>query len=72
MEILEVVPGQVWTPNIPATMPVDKVDNYDIDGILKRAAQPEELAPVYVFMASSDSSFVTGALYDFTGGQLAA
>jgi NAD(P)-dependent dehydrogenase (short-subunit alcohol dehydrogenase family) len=67
-----VVPGPVWTPNIPATMPVDKVDNYDTDGILKRAAQPEELAPVYVFMASSDSSFVTGALYDVTGGQLAA
>jgi NAD(P)-dependent dehydrogenase (short-subunit alcohol dehydrogenase family) len=65
-----VVPGPVWTPNIPATMPIDKVDNYDTDGIIKRAAQPEELAPVYVFLASSDSSFVTGALYDVTGGQL--
>ena len=53
-------------------MPVEKVDNYDTDGIMKRAAQPEELAPAYVFLASSDSAFVTGALYDVTGGQLSA
>jgi NAD(P)-dependent dehydrogenase (short-subunit alcohol dehydrogenase family) len=72
IRVNSVVPGPVWTPNIPATMPIDKVDNYDTDGIIKRAAQPEELAPVYVFMASSDSSFVTGALYDVTGGQLSA
>ncbi len=67
-----VVPGPVWTPNIPATMPVEKVDNYDTDGIMKRAAQPEELAPAYVFLGAEDSSFVTGALYDVTGGQLSA
>lgn len=72
IRVNSVVPGPVWTPNIPATMPVEKVDNYDTDGIMKRAAQPEELAPVYVFLASEDSSFVTGALYDVTGGQLAA
>jgi NAD(P)-dependent dehydrogenase (short-subunit alcohol dehydrogenase family) len=72
IRVNSVVPGPVWTPNIPATMPIDKVDNYDTDGIIKRAAQPEELAPAYVFMASSDSSFVTGALYDVTGGQLSA
>lgn len=47
-----VVPGPVWTPNIPATMPVEMVDNYDTDGALKRAGQPEELAPAYVFLAS--------------------
>ncbi|MCC0179489.1 SDR family oxidoreductase [Waterburya agarophytonicola K14] len=72
IRVNSVVPGPVWTPNIPATMPIEKVDNYDTDGIMKRAAQPEELAPVYVFLASSDSSFVTGALYDVTGGQLSA
>lgn len=72
IRVNSVVPGPVWTPNIPATMPIEKVDNYDTDGILKRAGQPEELAPAYVFLASSDSSFVTGALYDVTGGQLAA
>ncbi len=48
------------------------LDNYDTDGIMQRAAQPEESAPAYVFLASSDSSFVTGALYDVTGGQLSA
>ena len=72
IRVNSVVPGPVWTPNIPATMPVKKVDNYDTDGIMQRAAQPEELAPAYVFLASSDSSFVTGALYDVTGGQLSA
>jgi NAD(P)-dependent dehydrogenase (short-subunit alcohol dehydrogenase family) len=72
IRVNSVVPGPVWTPNIPATMPVEKVDNYDTDGILQRAGQPEELAPAYVFLAAADSSFVTGALYDVTGGQLAA
>jgi NAD(P)-dependent dehydrogenase (short-subunit alcohol dehydrogenase family) len=67
-----VVPGPVWTPNIPATMPADMVDNYDTDSAMKRAAQPEELAPAYVFLASQDSSFVTGALLDVTGGQLSS
>ncbi|MDB9528155.1 SDR family oxidoreductase [Oscillatoria sp. CS-180] len=64
-----VVPGPVWTPNIPATMPKEKVDNYDTDVAMERAAQPEELAPAYVYMAAEDSSFVTGALLDVAGGQ---
>jgi NAD(P)-dependent dehydrogenase (short-subunit alcohol dehydrogenase family) len=72
IRVNSVVPGPVWTPNIPATMTAKQVDNYDSDGIIKRTAQPEELAPAYVFLGSSDSSFVTGALYDVTGGQLAA
>jgi NAD(P)-dependent dehydrogenase (short-subunit alcohol dehydrogenase family) len=67
-----VVPGPVWTPNIPATMPEDMVEGFDQDAALKRAAQPEELAPAYVFLASQDSSFVTGALVDVTGGQLSS
>lgn len=67
-----VVPGPVWTPNIPATMPKKMVDGFDTDGALNRAAQPEELAPAYVYFASQDSSFVTGALLDVTGGQLSS
>lgn len=67
-----VVPGPVWTPNIPSTMPADKVDNFDTDAAMKRSAQPEELAPAYVFLASQDGSFVTGALLDVTGGQLSS
>ncbi|NEP18576.1 MAG: SDR family oxidoreductase [Leptolyngbya sp. SIO4C1] len=67
-----VVPGPVWTPNIPATMPIEKVDNYDTDNAFGRAGQPEELAPAYVFLAAQDSSFMTGALVDVTGGQLSS
>lgn len=67
-----VVPGPVWTPNIPATMPEKMVKGFDSDAALNRAAQPEELAPAYVFLASQDSSFVTGALVDVTGGQLSS
>ncbi len=67
-----VVPGPVWTPNIPATMPIEKVDQYDTDNAMGRAGQPEELAPAYVFLAAEDSSFMTGALVDVTGGQLSS
>lgn len=64
-----VVPGPVWTPNIPATMPAKMVEGFDTDVAMKRSGQPEELAPAYVFLAAQDSSFVTGALLDVTGGQ---
>ncbi|WP_412069557.1 SDR family oxidoreductase [Rubrivirga sp. IMCC43871] len=65
-----VVPGPVWTPNIPATMDPDMVEGYDSGNALGRAGQPEELAPAFVFLAAEDSSFVTGALFEVTGGQL--
>jgi len=67
-----VVPGAVWTPNIPSTMTEEQVDQFDDANALKRAGQPEELAPTYVFLAAEDSSFITGALIDVTGGQLSS
>jgi NAD(P)-dependent dehydrogenase (short-subunit alcohol dehydrogenase family) len=67
-----VVPGPVWTPNIPGTMPASEVENFGHEVILKRPGQPEELAPAYVLLASSDGSFMTGALVEVTGGRLAA
>jgi NAD(P)-dependent dehydrogenase (short-subunit alcohol dehydrogenase family) len=67
-----VVPGPVWTPNIPGTMPADEVENFGHEVILKRPGQPEELAPAYVLLASSDGSFMTGALVEVTGGRLSA
>jgi NAD(P)-dependent dehydrogenase (short-subunit alcohol dehydrogenase family) len=67
-----VVPGPVWTPLIPATLPPDKVDKFGTNSALKRPAQPEEVAPAYVFLATADSSFITGALLDVTGGQMTA
>lgn len=67
-----VAPGPVWTPNIPATMPEDMVKGFDSDNAMKRAGQPEELAPIYVYFASQDSSFTTGAIIEVTGGQVSS
>ncbi len=65
-----VVPGPVWTPNIPGTMPADEVENFGHEVALARPGQPEELAPAYVLLASSDGSFMTGSLVEVTGGKL--
>ena len=62
-----VAPGPVWTPLIPATMPPDKVEGFG-GAPLGRPAQPAELAPAYVFLASQESSFVTGETLRVTGG----
>ncbi len=67
-----VVPGPVWTPNIPATMPIEEVENFGHEVALGRPGQPEELAPAYVLLASSDGSFMTGALIEVTGGRLSS
>ncbi len=65
-----VAPGPVWTPNIPGTMPEDEVKNFGHEVALARPGQPEELAPAYVLLASSDSSFMTGSIIEVTGGKL--
>lgn len=65
-----VAPGPVWTPLIPATMPKDRVEHFGADTVLGRAAQPAEIAPIYVFLASEQSSYVTGEVYGATGGQM--
>jgi NAD(P)-dependent dehydrogenase (short-subunit alcohol dehydrogenase family) len=64
-----VAPGPVWTPLIPATMPDDKVGSFGADVPLGRAAQPAELAPAYVFLASPESSYVSGEILAVTGGK---
>jgi NAD(P)-dependent dehydrogenase (short-subunit alcohol dehydrogenase family) len=63
-----VAPGPVWTPLIPATMPDAKVQSFGKDTDFERPAQPAELAPLYVFLASTDASYVTGETYGATGG----
>lgn len=65
-----VAPGPVWTPLIPSTMPDEKVKNFGKDSPIERPAQPAELAPAYVFLASSESSYVTGSVMDLTGGKM--
>jgi len=65
-----VAPGPVWTPLIPATMPEEMVQSFGESSALKRAAQPAEMAPIYVLLAGKDGSYVTGMIYGATGGQL--
>ena len=72
IRVNSVVPGPVWTPNIPATMPAGEVENFGHEVALKRPGQPEELAPAYVLLASSDGSFMTGSLVHVTGGKLSS
>jgi NAD(P)-dependent dehydrogenase (short-subunit alcohol dehydrogenase family) len=64
-----VAPGPVWTPLIPSTMPETSVRTFGSDTSFGRAAQPVELAPLYVFLASNESRYVTGEVYGATGGQ---
>ena len=63
-----VAPGPVWTPLIPSTMPRERFQTFGADTVFKRPAQPVELAPLYVFLASRYASFVTGEIYGATGG----
>lgn len=63
-----VAPGPVWTPLIPSTFPPEEVAKFGEQTPLKRAGQPAELAPAYVFLASDDSSYVLGATIQVTGG----
>jgi NAD(P)-dependent dehydrogenase (short-subunit alcohol dehydrogenase family) len=63
-----VAPGPIWTPLIPSTFPADKVATFGSDVPLKRAGQPEEVAPSYVFLASEDASYMTGQVLHPNGG----
>lgn len=65
-----VAPGPIWTPLIPSTFPPEKVANFGSDVPLKRAGQPEEVAPCYVFLASDDSSYMTGQILHPNGGDI--
>jgi NAD(P)-dependent dehydrogenase (short-subunit alcohol dehydrogenase family) len=64
-----VAPGPIWTPLIPATMPDEKVDSFGEQTPMGRVGQPAELAPAYVFLASAESSYITGEVIAVTGGQ---
>lgn len=64
-----VAPGPIWTPLIPSTMPVEQVSNFGKSTPMGRPGQPAELASVYVFLASEDSSYITGECIGVTGGK---
>jgi NAD(P)-dependent dehydrogenase (short-subunit alcohol dehydrogenase family) len=64
-----VAPGPIWTPLIVATRPEEKVETFGAQTPLGRAGQPAEVAPAYVFLASSsDASYVSGTVLGVTGG----
>lgn len=65
-----VAPGPIWTPLIPSTMPDGKVENFGGSTPIGRAGQPAELAGAFVYLASEDASYVTGAVLPVTGGRL--
>lgn len=64
-----VAPGPIWTPLIPATSWPDKLPEFGQDTPLGRAGQPAELAQAYVYLASRDASYVSGAVLPVTGGK---
>ncbi|HEY9851822.1 MAG TPA: SDR family oxidoreductase [Leptolyngbyaceae cyanobacterium] len=65
-----VAPGPIWTPLIPATFPPDKVASFGQQVPMKRAGQPEEVAPSFVFLASDDSSYMSGQILHPNGGEI--
>ena len=65
-----VAPGPVWTPLIPSSFDEQRVANFGKDVPLGRAAQPFELAPAYVYLASDDSAYVTGQVLHVNGGRI--
>jgi NAD(P)-dependent dehydrogenase (short-subunit alcohol dehydrogenase family) len=65
-----VAPGPIWTPLIPSTFKANEVANFGSDVPMLRAGQPEEVAPSFVFLASSDASYMTGQMLHPNGGEV--
>lgn len=65
-----VAPGPVWTPLIPSTFDAEKVATFGADVPMERAGEPEEIAPCYVFLASDDSTYMTGQVLHPNGGEV--
>jgi NAD(P)-dependent dehydrogenase (short-subunit alcohol dehydrogenase family) len=63
-----VLPGPIWTPLIPATLPPEQVKGFGQQVPLGRPGQPAELAPIYVLLASDEASYMSGGQYPVTGG----
>jgi NAD(P)-dependent dehydrogenase (short-subunit alcohol dehydrogenase family) len=65
-----VAPGPIWTPLIPSTFPANEVATFGSDTPLGRAGEPEEVATCFVFLASEDSSYITGQVLHPNGGRV--
>lgn len=64
-----VAPGPVWTPLIPMSFDPQKTSEFGANTVFERPAQPAELAPIYVLLASPEASYITGEVYGATGGK---
>ncbi|MEN6450995.1 MAG: SDR family oxidoreductase [Thermoguttaceae bacterium] len=65
-----VAPGPIWTPLIPSTFEREQVESFGTTVPMHRPGEPEEVAPCYVFLASSDSSYMTGQVLHPNGGEI--
>lgn len=65
-----VAPGPVWTPLIPASFPAEHVEGFGRDTFLGRPAEPDEIAPSYIFLASADAACMTGQVLHPNGGEI--
>lgn len=65
-----VAPGPIWTPLIPSTFPKENVETFGKDTPMQRPGQPEEVAPSFVFLASDDSSYISGQTLHPNGGSV--
>ncbi|RAL23453.1 SDR family oxidoreductase [Thermoflavimicrobium daqui] len=65
-----VAPGPIWTPLIPSSFSASRVKRFGTETPMKRAGQPFELAPTYVYLASEDSAYVTGQILHVNGGEM--
>lgn len=70
IRVNSVAPGPIWTPFIPGTMPADKVEDFGSQTPLGRAGQPWEVATAFLFLASSDGSYITGQTVHPNGGMV--
>jgi len=70
IRVNSIAPGPIWTPLIPSTFTSDQVATFGSTTPMQRAGQPAELAPAYVFLASEDSSYMTGQVLHINGGEI--
>jgi NAD(P)-dependent dehydrogenase (short-subunit alcohol dehydrogenase family) len=72
IRVNSIAPGPVWTPLIPQSFGEEKVKHFGESSPMKRPAQPAELAPAFVFLASDESRYVDGEILGVTGGKFLA
>lgn len=70
IRVNSVAPGPIWTPLIPSTFTAEEVAKFGTNAPMGRAGQPYELAPAYVYLASEDSTYVSGQTIHVNGGTI--